>query len=139
MKSFTLRTDTVTHTELQFNTFRYANWIRTMADLQSTGCTKGVPDSHGHLNMSGYCWEYDGKNPEGALHACNLTNSYCCLPTPPSANPKFPKVRSTEKERERDVTSFIDYNPPFLCLRVVLLLLLLLHGSSMCTTCTPVF
>eukprot|EP01043_Picozoa_sp_COSAG02_P128160 COSAG02_NODE_65596_length_257_cov_1.310127_1_plen_36_part_10 len=29
-----------------------------MNDLQDAGCTIGTPDSHGHLNMSGYCWHY---------------------------------------------------------------------------------
>lgn len=24
----------------------YANWIRTMNDLQDTGCTVGTPDGH---------------------------------------------------------------------------------------------
>ena len=37
----------------------YANWIRTMSDLQTTGCTVALPDATGPtvglLNMSGYC------------------------------------------------------------------------------------
>eukprot|EP01052_Picozoa_sp_SAG31_P045768 SAG31_NODE_8494_length_1441_cov_1.569300_1_plen_141_part_10 len=68
----------------------YANWIRTMNDLQDTGCTVGVPDKHGHLNMSGYCWDYSVG--AGKMAACNLTNSYCCLPTPEDSDPKFPKI-----------------------------------------------
>ena len=37
----------------------YANWVRTMNDVQSTGCTVALPGSTGPtagmLNMSGYC------------------------------------------------------------------------------------
>lgn len=41
--------------------------------------------------MSGYCWSYDAQG-KGKLGACNRTNSYCCLPTPPSANPLYPEI-----------------------------------------------
>ena len=37
---------------------RYANWVRTMHDLQDTGCSTGTPDAHGNLSMSGYCWSH---------------------------------------------------------------------------------
>ena len=52
----------------------YANWIRTMSDLQDTGCTR-VSDV-ATLPMS------DGAN----------TNSYCCLPTPKGSDPLHPKI-----------------------------------------------
>ena len=52
----------------------YSNWIRTMSDLQDTGCTRvtGVAT----LPMS-----------SGAD-----TNSYCCLPTPKGSDPLHPKI-----------------------------------------------
>ena len=31
----------------------YANWVRTMGDLQAAGCTVPTPDAHGNVNMSG--------------------------------------------------------------------------------------
>ena len=69
----------------------YANWIRTMNDVQTTGCTQPVPDSHGNVNMSGYCWTYD-EGSKGHLSPCNLTNSFCCRPTPAGANPLYPSI-----------------------------------------------
>eukprot|EP01046_Picozoa_sp_COSAG06_P037515 COSAG06_NODE_4241_length_4439_cov_1018.693779_5_plen_152_part_00 len=131
----------------------YANWIRTMNDLQTTGCTVSkpslvlmaiwllraqcgyatdsnilslahacvrvgvcgvrrgaggggawvvvqvaAPDPHGLLNMSGYCFDWSkpakkpcdpGGQPCQAISACNITNSYCCLPTPEGSNPRY--------------------------------------------------
>ena len=51
----------------------YSNWVRTMNDLQDTGCTpvqgaKTEPMSDG-----------------------TMTNSFCCLPTPVGADPLHPK------------------------------------------------
>ena len=63
-----------------------------MNDLLDTGCTIGTPDSHGHLNMSGYCWHYAEDGGVGQMQSCNLTNSYCCLPTPPGANKLYPEI-----------------------------------------------
>jgi hypothetical protein len=116
----------------------YANWIRTMNDLQTTGCTVAVPDATGPtaglLNMSGYCKSQStddsscrhnavvartvllrtnltlllslgfnssappnpdckpGGQPCQKLVACNVTSSYCCLPTPKGTNPRFPLI-----------------------------------------------
>ena len=83
----------------------YSNWIQTMSDVQATGCTVAVPDSTGPtaglLNMSGYCFNTSappnpnckpGGQPCQAQNACNVTNSYCCLPTPKGADPKFPLI-----------------------------------------------
>jgi len=52
----------------------YANWVRTMNDLQDTGCTRAEGVST--LPMS------SGAN----------SNSYCCLPTPKGSNPLYPKI-----------------------------------------------
>ena len=83
----------------------YSNWVQTMSDVQTTGCTIAVPDSTGPtaglLNMSGYCFNTSappnpnckpGGQPCQAQAACNVTNSYCCLPTPKGADPKFPLI-----------------------------------------------
>jgi len=76
-----------------------------MSDVQTTGCTIAAPDSTGPtaglLNMSGYCFNTSappnpnckpGGQPCQAQAACNVTNSYCCLPTPKGADPKFPLI-----------------------------------------------
>lgn len=68
----------------------YANWIRTMNDLQTTGCTRVVTAKT--LPMS------DGAN----------TNSYCCLPTPPGADKKHPKISYCSPQyNQSDVTGSI--------------------------------
>lgn len=60
-----------------------------------------------HPNRCGcrrrYCWVYSSDdNPlvgasssvstAGHLQACNLTNSYCCLPSPPGSDPLHPDI-----------------------------------------------
>ena len=52
----------------------YSNWIRTMSDLQETGCT--------HVEGAATLPMSSGAN----------TNSYCCLPTPKGSDPLHPKI-----------------------------------------------
>ena len=58
----------------------YANWVRTMNDVQSTGCTVALPGSTGPtagmLNMSGYCESSAGFAVDAMLCRC-LTEAWC--------------------------------------------------------------
>ena len=84
----------------------YTNWVRTMGDLQSTGCTVPTPDAHGNVNMSGYCWSYPASDDgPGHLGPCNLTNSYCCVPTPAGANASNPSIANCSPQYNQSDTA----------------------------------
>lgn len=80
----------------------YANWIRTMNDLQTTGCTVALPDATGPtaglLNMSGYCFNTHGATDNNmALSSCiTLPSSVAAAERTacPSFSPAKPELQA---------------------------------------------